>query len=132
MLASVLYARVRLRVTEADEEGDDHSDEQLVEASLLSVLSQGDLLITTTRGSELDPLPTHGVQCLEGADWPALLAAHRQRLETPDRSALRRLAPADLPDFVLQLNQQEIDTRVTRGVYQLMSREDIDRFAEDG
>jgi hypothetical protein len=129
-LASVLYARVRLRVE--DDDGDDHCDEELVEASLLSVLPQGDLLITTTRGSELDPLPSQGVQTLEGADWPALLAAHQRRLETQDRSALRRFTPAELPDLLLHLNQQEIDTRLARGVYQRMSREDIDRFAEEG
>jgi hypothetical protein len=72
------------------------------------------------------------VQSLEGADWPALLDAHRQRLDAQDPSPLRRFTPVELPEFVLHLNQQEIDTRVTRGVYQRMSREDIDRFAEEG
>jgi hypothetical protein len=132
MLASILYARVRLRVHPEEEGDDDHCDEELVEASLLSELSQGDLLITASRESELDPLPSHGVQSIEGADWPALLAAHRQRVDAQDRSALRRFATADLPEWVLHLNQQEIDSRVTTGVYQLMSREDIDRFAEEG
>lgn len=130
LLASVLYARVRLRVEE-DEVGG-YNDEQLVEASLLSVLPQGELLITTTRESELDPLPGHGVQSLDGGDWPALLAAHQQRLDAQDRSTLRRLTPAELPEFVLHLNQQEIDTRAARGVYQPMSREDIEQYAEEG
>jgi hypothetical protein len=130
VLALLLYARVRIRV--ADDEGDTYSDETLVEASLLSVLPHDQLLVTETRCSELDPLPTYDVQNLEDADWPALLAAHQRRLEAHDRSALRRFTAADLPAFVLHLNQQEIDAHVARGVYQPMTREDIDRFAEEG
>ena len=48
------------------------------------------------------------------------------------RSRLRRVTAAELPALVLQWNQQEIDHRVARGVYQRMSREDIDRFADEG
>ncbi len=130
VLALFLYARIRLRV--ADEEGDTYSDEQLAEASLLSVLPHDAVLVTETRRSEFDPLPSHDVETLEDADWPALLAAHQQRLDAHDRTALRRFTAADLPAFVLHLNQQEIDTRAAQGVYQPMTREDIDRFAEEG
>lgn len=130
VLASFLYARVRLRA--ADGEKDAYSDEQLVEASLLSALPHDKLLVTETRRSEFDPLPTHAVQLIENADWPTLLAAHQRRLAAHDRSALRRFTAAELPPFVLHLNHQEIDAHIARGVYQRMTREDIDRFAEEG
>lgn len=130
VLALFLYARIRIRVT--DDEGDTYTDEQLAEASLLSVLPDDALLVTETRRSEFDPLPRHDVQSLEDADWPALLAAHQRRLDLHDRSTLRRFTTADLPAFVLHLNQQEIDSRAAQGVYQQMTREDIDRFAEEG
>ncbi len=130
VLAFFLYARVRMRV--ADDDGDTYGDEQLTEASLVSVLPHDELLVTETRRSELDPLPTHDVQNLQDADWPTLLAAHQRRLDAHDRSALRRFTEADLPDFVLHLSQQEVDAYVARGVYQRMTREDIDRFAEEG
>ncbi len=130
VLAFFLYARVRMRV--ADDDGDAYGDEQLTEASLVSVLPRDELLVTETRRSELDPLPTHDVQNLQDADWPTLLAAHQRRLDAHDRSALRRFMEADLPDFVLHLSQQEVDAHVARGVYQRMTREEIDRFAEEG
>jgi len=130
VLAFFLYARVRMRVAEDDD--DISSDEQLTEASLVSVLPHDELLITETRRSELDPVPSHDVQNLLDADWPTLLAAHQRRLDAHDRSALRRFTEADLPGFVLHLSQQEVDAHVARGVYQRMTREDIDRFAEEG
>jgi hypothetical protein len=129
ILLSLLYARVRVRLVPDD---DQYSDEELFEASLLSILPDNRLLVTGTRVSELDPIPAHDVQICEDADWPTLMAVHRRRLESPGRSGLQRVAVADLPALVLQWNQQEIDHRVARGVYQRMSREDIDRFAEEG
>ena len=78
ILASLLYARVRVRMSTDD---DEYSDEELFEASLLSVLPNNRLLITGTRAAELDPMPGHEVQICEDADWPTLLAAHRRRLE---------------------------------------------------
>ena len=129
ILLSLLYARVRVRLVPDD---DQYSDEELFEASLLSVLPNNRLLITGTRVSELDPIPAHEVQICEDADWPTLLAIHQRRLESPKYSGLRRVTVAELPALVLQWNQQEIDDRVARGVYQRMSREDIDRFAEEG
>jgi len=130
VLAFFLYARVRMRV--ADDDGDTYGDEQLTEASLVSELPHDELLVTETRRSGLDPLPTHDVQNLQDADWPTLLAAHQRRLDAHDRSALRRFTEADLPDFVLRLSQQEVDAYVARSVYHRMTREDIDRFAEEG
>jgi hypothetical protein len=129
ILLSLLYARVRVRLVPDD---DQYSDEELFEASLLSILPDNRLLITGTRVSELDPIPAQEVQICEDADWPTLSAIHQRRLESPGRSGLRRVTVADLPALVLQWNQQEIDHRVARGVYQRMSREDIDRFAEEG
>lgn len=128
ILASLLYARVRVRMSPDDGE---YSDEELFEASLLSVLPNNRLLITGTRPSELDPMPVHDVQVFEDAKWPTLLAAHRQRLAVTAPAVLRRVSTAELPALVLQWNQQEIDHRVARGVYQRMSREDIDRFADE-
>ncbi len=129
ILASLMYARVRVRMSTED---DEYSDEELLEASLLSVLPNNRLLITGTRTAELDPMPGHAVQICEDADWPTLRAAHRRRMETLAHSGLQRVTAADLPALVLRWNQEEIDHRVARGVYERMSREDIDRFADEG
>jgi hypothetical protein len=129
ILASFLYARVRLRMSTDD---DAHSDEAMFEASLLSILPNDTLLVTGTRSAELDPLPGHDVQSWEDGDLPTLLAAHRRRLESRARSVPRPVTAAELPALVLRWNQQEIDHHAARGVYQRMSREDIDRFAEEG
>jgi len=136
LLASFLYARVRLRIpgddADDDSAGEDFCDEEIFEASLLSTLSDGRLLITGTRSAELDPLPGHELQSYEDADWPTLLAAHQRRLGPRIRTELRPVSAVELPGLLLQWNQQEMDHHVARGVYQRMSREDIDRFAEEG
>jgi hypothetical protein len=129
ILASLMYARVRVRMSTED---DEYSDEELLEASLLSVLPNNRLLITGNRTAELDLMPGHAVQICEDADWPTLLAAHRRRMETLSHSGLQRMTAADLPALVLRWSQEEIDHRVARGVYERMSREDIDRFADEG
>jgi hypothetical protein len=131
ILVALLYARVRVRVRMLPDD-DESSDEELFEASLLSVLPNNRLLITGTRTTELDPIPSHEVQIFDDADWLTLLAAHQRRLDAQGRSRLRRMTVPELPSLVLQWNQQEIDHRVARGVYQRMSREDIDRFAKEG
>ena len=132
LLASFLYARIRLRVAGDDPDEEESCDEEMFEASLLSVLHNGRLLITGTRPAELDPLPGQEIQTWEDADWPTLLAIHQRRLAALDPSELRPLAPAELPSLVLQWNQREIDHHVARGVYQRMTREDLDRYAEEG
>ena len=73
ILLSLLYARVRVRLMPDD---DQYSDEELFEASLLSILPDNRLLITGTRVSELDPIPAQEVQICEDADWPTLSAIH--------------------------------------------------------
>jgi hypothetical protein len=136
LLASFLYARVRLRIpndeTDDDTNGENSYDEEMFEASLLTVLSDGKLLITSTRSAELDPLPGHELQTWEDADWPTLLAAHQRRLAPRVPAELRLISAAELPDLLLRWNQQETDHHIARGVYQRMSREDIDRFATEG
>lgn len=140
LLASFLYARVRLRVPSDDGEdepggddaGEESCDEEMFEASLLTMLADGRLLITSTRSAELDPLPGQELQTCADADWPTLLAAHLQRLAPLAPSALRAISAAELPDLLLEWNQREIDHHAARGVYQQMTREDIDRFAEEG
>lgn len=140
VLASLMYARVRLRVSgDEDEDGhagdegvDESCDEEMFEASLLTRLADGRLLVTTTRAAELDPLPGHELQTCADADWPTLLAAHLRRLAPQSPSAWQAVSAAELPELLLRWNQQEIDHHAARGVYQQMTREDIDRFAEEG
>jgi len=123
------YARVRIRMPDDD---DPYSDEEILDVALASILPDDRLLVTQRHVAELDPSPGRDVLVYEDADWPDLLAMHQRRIETRGRAGLRRVDPAELPALLLRWNQQEVDYQIERGVYQRMTRADIDRFAEEG
>lgn len=129
IVVSLLYARIRIRLA-PDE--DPFSDEELFEVALTTVLPDNRLLVTQRHIAELDPPPNQEVRVFEEGEWPELLAMHQRRMEAPDRAGLQRVKAADLPALLLQWNHQEVDYHLARGVYQRMTRADIDRFAEDG
>ncbi len=129
IVVSLQYARIRIRLA-PDEEP--FSDEELFEVVLTTVLPDNRLLVTQRHIAELDPPPNREVRVLEDGEWPELLAMHQGRMEAWDRAGLQRVKVADLPAVLLQWNHQEVDYHVARGVYQRMTRADIDRFAEDG